>query len=275
MPEGTADGYGDLHSHLVPGVDDGVRDLSEALAAIGRMVDAGIRHIVTTPHLDGTLTHTPEAFRARMDAMDRAWEAVRSAAVERWEGLEFRRGHELMLDTPDADVSDERLRLGGTSFVLVEWPRLHVPPHTADVVSRLRFAGVRPIIAHPERYYGIDRELAVVEGWRRAGAYLQVTHGSLVGRYGDSARTRAFRLLKRGWVDYLSTDYHGRPGRDLHLAEARRLVEKEGGDEQFDLLTRTNPIRLLGDEEPLPVPRLDLDGGFWARLRGIFTSGGV
>lgn len=272
MSGGDAEGWADLHSHLVPGVDDGVRDLDEAVTAIGRMVDVGIRHIVTTPHLDGSLTLEPSSFGQRMEAMDRAWERVRTAAAERWGDLEFRRGHELMLDTPNADASDERLRLGGTSFVLVEWPRLHVPPNTGEVISRLRFAGVRPVIAHPERYHGVDRELNVIQGWRRAGAYLQVTHGSLVGRYGDAARSRSFRLLKRGWVDYLSTDYHGRPARDLHLDDARRLLKKEGGEEQFDLLTRTNPVRLLRDEEPLPVPRLDLDSGFWTRLRGIFSS---
>lgn len=272
MSGGEAEGYGDLHSHLVPGVDDGVRDLDEAIAAIERMVDSGIRHIVTTPHLDGSLTLEPSSFESRMEGMDRAWERVRAAAADRWDDLEFRRGHELMLDTPDADVSDERLRLGGTSFVLVEWPRLHVPPNTADVISRLRFSGVRPVVAHPERYHGVDRELGVIQRWRKAGAYLQVTHGSLVGRYGDAARTRSFRLLKRGWVDYLSTDYHGRPERDLHLGGARRLLEKEGGAEQFDLLTRANPLRLLRDEEPLPVPGLDLESGFWARLRGIFST---
>lgn len=272
MTGGSSEGYGDLHSHLVPGVDDGVRDLDQALAAVDRMMERGIRRIVTTPHLNGSLTREPDAFSSRMQSMDRAWEKVSEAVADRRPELDFRRGHEVMLDIPDVDLSDERVRLGGGDFVLVEWPRLQVPPETPRVVSRIRFSGLRPVIAHPERYMGVDRELTVFEEWRRMGAYLQVSHGSLVGRYGDRARTRALRILKRGWADYLSSDYHGRPGQELYLNRARELLEGEGGAEHFDLLTRTNPARLFRNEEPVPVPALELDGGFWQRVKELFAS---
>lgn len=273
MSSETSPGLGDFHSHLVPGVDDGAPTLDDALEGIGRMWASGVRRMVTTPHLEGSLTHEPDGFDSFLKRIDEAWESVRSAVDERFPELDFRRGHEIMLDIPDVDFSEERIRLGGTSFVLVEWPRLHVPPETPRVVSRIRFGGLKPVIAHPERYGGVGKELEIMGEWRRMGAYLQVSYGSFVGRYGDRARKRAYRLLERGWIDYLSTDFHGRPHLDLYLDEARGIFEKAGADEQFALLAETNPRRLMEDEEPLPVPGIERESGIWKRLRSLFGPG--
>lgn len=263
----------DLHSHLVPGVDDGAPSLEAALEAVGRMKAAGVRELVTTPHLRGSLTLDADAFRSRMETMDAAWESVRGSVAEEHPELPFHRGHEVMLDVPDVDLSDRRIRLADTSFVLVEWPWLQVPPETSAVLSRIRFSGLQPVIAHPERYRGLDDELRSVGRWREEGAYLQVNHGSLVGRYGRDARRRAFRLLERGWVDYLSSDFHGRPNLELYLGRARDAMAEQGGEEQFGLLARANPGRLLRDEDPLPVPPLELERGFWDRIKELFVPG--
>jgi protein-tyrosine phosphatase len=260
---------GDFHSHLVPGVDDGARTLDDALEGVERMVAAGIRKIITTPHLDGSLTLDPQAFAERMAQMDGAWETIVRAVDERFPEVDFRRGHELMLDVPDPDLGDPRIRLGGSSFVLVEWPRLQLPPGTTDVIRRLRHSGVRPVIAHPERYVGFDRGLDLVREWRRAGAFLQMNYGSLVGRYGPEARELSFRLLRRGWADYLSTDFHGRPHLKLLRREAVAKLAELGADEQVTLLTVTNPQRIFRDEEPLPVPALLTQPNLWSRLREL------
>jgi protein-tyrosine phosphatase len=259
----------DLHSHLIPGVDDGARTLEDTREGVERMTRAGIRKIMTTPHVDASLVRDPAAYNQHMDWVDRAWEEVRQEVATHFPEVDFRRGHEVMLDVPDPDLSDERLRLGGSSFVLIEWPRLQLPPGTPAVLSRLRMAGLRPIVAHPERYIGFDRDLELAAEWKRVGALLQVNYGSLVDRYGPEARSLAFRLLRHGWVDYLSTDFHGRPHLKLYRREAVELLTEMGGDEQITLLSMTNPQRLFRDEEPLPVPPLLGDRTVWAKLRGL------
>ena len=262
---------GDLHSHLVPGVDDGARSLEDVVGGIERMVQEGIRKIITTPHLDASLTRDPASFAARMDEVDRAWSLARDAVAERFPEVDFRRGHELLLDIPDPVLDDRRVTLGGTTFVLLEWPRLQLPPGTVEVLGRLRAAGVRPIIAHPERYVGFDRELDLVGEWRGAGAYLQVNYGSLVGRYGPAARSIAFRLLRRGWVDYFSTDFHGRAHLKLYRREAVEKLEELGAEEQISMLCVTNPQRLFRDEDPIPVPPLVVPRTVWTRLRDLLS----
>jgi len=178
------------------------------------------------------------------------------------------------MDVPEPDLDDPRLRLGGTRFILVEWARMQVPPASADALERLGSAGMRPIVAHPERYHNVDRELAIVDVWREAGALLQVNYGSLVGRYGPKAAERALRLLQRGWVDYLSTDFHGRPHLELHLRDAEARLRKLGATEQFERLAGTNPRRLFDDEEPLPVAPITLETGLLGKVRRMFGSEG-
>jgi protein-tyrosine phosphatase len=181
----------------------------------------------------------------------------------------LRRGHEVRLDVPECDFSDERLRLGGTSFVLIEWPRFQIPPETRSVVSRIRTRGFRPVVAHPERYAGIDKELELAAEWKRMGAYLQVNYGSLVGQYGSRVKEAAFALLRAGLIDYLSSDFHGRPELKLMVEDTMKALMDADGGEQLQLLSSTNPSRLFDDEAPLAVPPLRMREGLLGRVLGL------
>jgi len=263
----------DIHSHLVPGVDDGARDLDDVLYAVEAMTRGGIRKILTTPHLDGSLTRTPELLEERLGEVTEAWEEAAAAIGTRFPEVDFRRGHEVMLDVPDVDFSDPRARLAGPSFVLIEWPRMHIPPGTVPVLQKIIEDGYRPIIAHPERYMGMDRDLAEAQRWKNAGAYLQVNYASLSGRYGAEARSTAFRLLRRGWVDYLSSDFHPRPDRSLYKAEAWERLYDLGAQEALVHLGLTNTSRVFRDETPLPVPLVPPERGVWARVKAALNPG--
>lgn len=269
----TAEGAerGDFHNHLVPGVDDGAPTLEDALEGLERMTAAGFVRIVTTPHLDASLV-LRESDRAAeyLDRVSESFRRVAERAAVLFPQLDLRRGHEVRLDVPECDFTDERIRLGGTSFALVEWPRFQIPPATVAVLSRLRERGVRPIVAHPERNAGAAREMALMAEWKRAGAYLQVTYGSLVGRYGADARSAAFALLREGLADYLCTDFHGRPDLRLYTKEAAQKLEAVGAFEQLHTLGVTNPERLFRDEAPVPAPRLPEERGFWSKVRELF-----
>jgi len=273
MTDNDPTSLADVHSHLVPGVDDGARDLDDTLYAVEAMTGQGIRKILTTPHLDGSLTRDPAELEERLDHVTEAWEEAALAIGERFPEVDFRRGHEVMLDVPDVDFSDTRIRLAGTSFVLIEWPRLHIPPGTAQVLENIVADGYRPIIAHPERYIGMDRDLAEALRWRQAGAYPQVNHGPLAGRYGGEARNTAFRLLRRGWVDYLSSDFHPRPDRKLYKAEAWQQLHDLGAQEALVHMGLTNTSRVFRDELPLPVPLIPPERGFWAKVKTILNPG--
>lgn len=244
----------DFHNHLMPGVDDGAQDDDESRAALERLHADGVEAVVVTPHLQGSLTTTPEKLARRLRELDEGWDRFREIAAGAFPEMRIERGTEVMLDAPKLDLSDPRIRLAGTSFVLVEFPYMTVPPNSAPAIFDLKMKGWTPIIAHPERYSGLDRRLEDVAEWRRVGGLLQVNSGSLLGRYGAQAQTIAWRLLRRGWVDFVASDYHAR-GR-TSLAAAREKLEEMDAGEQYRLMTRVNPARILDGHHPEPVPPL-------------------
>jgi protein-tyrosine phosphatase len=262
-------GFADIHSHLVPGVDDGARTLDDTLASVERMTKVGIRKILTTPHLNGSVTRNREELEARLSEVDEAFDRAAIAVGAKFPEVDFKRGHEVMLDIQNVDFSDPRVRLAGTSFVLIEWPRLRVPPGTTKVIERIMSEGYRPIIAHPERYIGIDRNLAVVARWREAGAYLQVNYGSLSGRYGPQAKGIATQLLRGGWAHYLASDFHTQSQARIYFKEVWEQLETWHAGESLTHLFLTNPGRVFNDEMPFPVAPLPPITGLWARVKGM------
>jgi len=262
----------DLHSHLVPGVDDGAPTLDDAMEGVGRMVERGVGHIVTTPHLLGSLARDPRALHKRLDELDEGFRLLSREVSRVHPQVVLERGCEVMLDRPDTDLSDERLRLGSGNYVLVEWPGLRVPPETPSVVRSIREQGVNVLIAHPERYAGYDAGLNPIRPWREEGAFLQVNHGSLVGRYGSEVQARAFRLLAEGWVDCMASDFHGRPALRLFIEGARRVFQDMDALDTWQQLTEVNPDRIARGLDPLPVAPVSGSQGRFRRLLARFRS---
>ena len=255
----------DFHNHLIPGVDDGAADLDESRAGLEAFRSQGVDTVVCTPHFQASLLGRPAELAARMEALDAAWESLSAMAEAEFAGMTLGRGVELMLDTPAPDFSDPRLRLNGTSFVLLEFPYFTIPPQVGNAIFELRMGGWTPIIAHPERYAGLS-DYDAVEEWKRMGAQLQVNCGSVLGSYGSEAQRHARVLLARGLADYLGSDYHAR-GR-LHVRACREALEERGAGEQARLLLEENPRRLLAGEAPLPVPPIVEERSLWSKLFG-------
>lgn len=256
----------DFHNHVIPAVDDGAGDTEQSVAALRTFAEQGVHTVVATPHVSGALTGDAAALAERLAELDAGWAALQGVAGQ-VPGVTVLRGAEVMLDTPAPDLSDPRLRLGGTSFVLVEFPFMTVPPNATQALFDLRMRGWTPVLAHPERYGNASPDLSEAEEWRRVGAFLQVNAGSLLGRYGESAQRLAWTLVGRGWVDYLSSDYHAR-GR-CPIAECRAELERRGAGEQARLLMEENPRRMLAGDIPLPVPPLEAKKPLWRRLLGM------
>ncbi len=262
----------DFHSHLMPGVDDGSRSVEQSIAALTAMGEQGMGTCITTPHFDASLTRDRARLAQRLDEFDAAWQRVRDALAQRT-GLpplpELLRGTEVMLDEPEVDLSDTRIRLNGGRFVLCEFPGLRLPPNAEWGISNLVAQGWRPIVAHPERYRNLDPKLAVLARLREAGAVFQVNAGSLTGQHGEPAMRAAERVLALGWAAYLSSDYHAR-GIPATRA-AVKLLHAQGAKQQATRLTEENPARMLAGEDPLPVaphaPPKDAPGWF-QRLLG-------
>jgi protein-tyrosine phosphatase len=247
----------DLHSHLLPGVDDGSPSIEASIPVLERFRDQGVEVLVCTPHLNAS-----EASEAPYERHREIFEELiaRAPSTPR-----LALGWEIMLDDPGVDLRAKHLALGGSSAVLVEFPRRGLPTSAADELRRLRDSGVVPVVAHPERYYGCDVD--VVRKWRSHGAVIQVDavmlgHPSPMGDL-------ALAMLEAGVVDCISSDNHGDA---RSLVYARDWLEARGAREQARLLTHTNGARILADEAPLPVAPIPSPSGIISRLKRVFRG---
>ena len=244
----------DIHSHLLPGVDDGSANIETSIAVLQRFARHGIEVLVCTPHLQASrATEAPYEHHRQLLA-----ELIAAAPAT----PELRLGWEIMLDRPGCDLSAPELRLGGARAVLVEFPRAYLPVGTTDELDRIRRSGVVPVVAHPERYYGCT--LDTVRSWRDAGAVIQTDATMLLAR--GPMTELAKSLLEAGLVDCLASDNHGDR---RSLAAARVWLEEMGALEHALILTHANASRLLADEPTLPVPPLPLGRGVFHRLREL------
>lgn len=244
----------DIHTHLLPGVDDGSRTSEQSLKVLERFAAAGVTCVVCTPHL--------AASEANRVPLDRYRVAHRELCELGPPALTIQRGWEIMLDHPGIDLTAPHLRLGASGAVLVEFPRGPLPSGTEIELARLRQSGVTPVVAHPERYGGVTLDL--VRAWREAGAVIQTDTAYLLGEGARSILAQG--MLAEGLIDILASDNHG-DERSLWAAHAW-LIEI-GAPDASTLLTTVNPEALLSDQRLVPVPRVQLEKGMIARLREL------
>jgi protein-tyrosine phosphatase len=247
----------DIHSHLLPGVDDGSKSVEMSLPVLERFVADGVTCVVLTPHL--LASRSSHAPYERNHAI---FEELQSVAPRE---LELRLGWEIMLDEPNIDLCAHTLSLGGARAVLVEFPRLGVPARAAEELYRISCSGVVPVLAHPERYHGCTVER--VTAWRHAGAVMQMDTAGLLGKGPISRISRS--LVQHGLVDLFSSDNHGD---SRSLSTARDWLRDVATAEHADLMTHTNAQRLLEGRPLLPVPPLSLGGGVLGHLRDLFLT---
>ena len=197
LDSGLLKGAVDQHSHILYGLDDGVKTQEDSLAILRWLEEQGVSEVWFTPHVMEDVPNTTEEIRARFEQL----KAVYSG------GLKLNLAAEYMIDTVFEDRLEQRdLLEHGPETVLVETSAIAPPMNLWNVLDQILKAGYRPLVAHPERYRYMDqgdyREL------HNMGCFLQLNLPSIVGFYGESVRQRAQYLLDKGWYRMVGSDCH-------------------------------------------------------------------
>jgi protein-tyrosine phosphatase len=239
----------DIHTHVLPGLDDGARDLAEAIAMLRVAAEDGTSILVATPH----------ARRCSAAAASAGAELVRAALQREGLALTLLLGMEeqLLPDLPDRLLAGEALPLGDTRWLLVELPDWTIwPANLGEQLATIRTLGYRPILAHVERYTPVQRQPERVLEALAAGALLQVNADSLFGQNGPDAQRVAAQLVRAGAVSVLASDAHKPDWRAPRLRAAFDRVRDLAGSEIAERLLRTSHAIVQGEDVPPPEPDL-------------------
>lgn len=261
----------DLHCHILPGIDDGSPDLETSLAMARIAVADGITTLACTPHI------YPGMYENTGDGIRRGVAQLQAALDEAGIALRLTCGADAHLapDLPAKLRSGDAPSLGDTRYFLLEPPHHVAPPRFAEFVFNLIAAGYVPLITHPERLTWIEDHYATFCALVTQGAWMQVTSGSLTGRFGDEAKYWGERMLDEGRVHILATDSHGVKRRPPLLAEGCAAAARWVGAEQARHLVYTRPAAILEDLAPSLMPALPQRAaggrkqqGLWRRIFG-------
>lgn len=240
----------DLHCHLLPGIDDGAPNLATSLAMARIAIADGIKMMACTPHIyPGLYENTGPAIRqAVVDLQARLNEA--DLALQITSGADTHITPDLIAGLRTGRVPS----LHNSRYFLLEPPHHVAPPRLAETVFDLLAAGYVPVVTHPERLSWIEDRYETFIALARQGAWMQVTAGSLTGRFGPAAQYWGERLLDEGWVHILATDSHGVDRRPPLLAEGQRAAERWVGTEEARHLVQTRPQVILDNIQPDQSP---------------------
>jgi protein-tyrosine phosphatase len=235
----------DLHSHVLPGLDDGARDLDASVAMARAAREDGVSVLAATPHVRDDYRTTPEQME---DALARVREAVGAEGID----IEILPGGEIALDELARLGRDDlrRFGLGGNpDVVLLEFPYYGVRLDIAQRVFELRTNGITPVIAHPERNPAVWKDVTVVAGLVAAGALVQVTAASLDGRLGRRPRGVALGLIAQGLAHMVASDAHAPEVRAIGMSSAAAAI----GDQALARWLTHEVPRALLDGRSLPA----------------------
>lgn len=238
----------DLHSHILPGIDDGAQTIGDTLAIAQNAVDNGVTHMMCTPHINyGTFNNSPSTIEP---AFKKALSAIHSANIP----LKIAMACEMRI-CPEviALVNNANLPFIGQwknrSAVLLELPHSHIPPGAENLIKWLVQSNIQPIIPHPERNRDVLANYAKAKWLKQQGCLFQVTAGAFVKRFSDKVSNTVWKLLNDGLIDYVASDTHNVTRRPNDMLIAYEAVEQKQGRDIAQQLFLETPQQITAQVE--------------------------
>ncbi len=233
----------DIHSHILPGTDDGACDMEMSKKMLHIAYHEGIRTIIVTPHYSHHFTNTREV-------IDNAMKPVQAWLRDTYPDMCILPGCELFYSSGAVGLLKENLiyTLADSKYILVEVPVTESYKKIKASLQAFLYKGYHPVLAHAERYEQIHNLNSLVS-LKEMGVYIQVNAGSITGKSGYLLKRRARKLLRRNFVDFIATDAHGIKKRAPELKQCIAYLRKNYGDEFVKHIFVTNPLNIINNKQ--------------------------
>ena len=241
----------DIHSHILPGLDDGSRDIYETIEMLTMAAKSGVTDMIATPHcnIQGTFDnyYSNEYVQTFRD--------VEKAVRELGFPLRVYPGAEVFVteDLPELMSGGKILTLNGGHYMLLEFAFDDTLEFANDMLEKVSAMGIRPVIAHPERYVFLQQRPRTAYEWCEKGYVLQCNKGSFTGRFGKRCAVVAYEMLGQNLVSVIASDAHSSSRRTPVLMDTYEELLDGFATDYLDILFEENPRRILQDK---PVIKL-------------------
>lgn len=197
------DNFTDIHSHLIPGIDDGAKTMDDSLQLISKLEGIGFKQFITTPHvLPFVWNNTKQNILEGESSVLKVLQTVK-------EKVHFKAAAEYMLDSSLFEkMENDKLLTLKDNYLLIEMSYLNPPIQLLEYIYRIQVEGYKPILAHPERYLFYHKNFEKYEALKKAGCLFQINLLSTVGYYGNHVAEISNKLLKKGLIDFVGSDVH-------------------------------------------------------------------
>jgi len=232
----------DIHSHILPALDDGAKDWEQSDAMLTIAYEQGIRTIIATPH------YMPDCEEGNPERILDCVDKLQAHADERGYEMKIYAGNEVYYhaEVPDLLEAGEILTLAGSSYVLVEFSPMDDARYIRNALLDIQAAGYDPIIAHVERYENLCKKpFDKLEELRKAGILMQVNMSTIEGRMGKKMQHTVMKLLKKQMIDFLGTDAHSSGHRAPHTEGCIAILNKKLPGDYVDRLLYANAKKII------------------------------
>jgi protein-tyrosine phosphatase len=253
----------DFHSHILPGVDDGSRDIEESIAMIKEAKEAGFDKIIITSH------YIEDYFKVSVAKRKEILEDLKKRVAQEKIDIELCLGNELFITSNVLNLLDkeEICAQGFSRYILFELPFNNKPLNILEFINSIKRRGMVPVLAHPERYSYFYKDPNEYNELAQEGVLFQVNYGSLLGQYGTRAEILARYLIESNMVYFLGSDVHRPNSIYPRIHEALEIVQDLIGKERTIELTEINPKLVLINDEIEIRKDLQVTYSFWEKIK--------
>ncbi len=249
----------DMHIHILPGVDDGSRNLEMSLEMASIAAETGVHSIITTPH----------CYRGRYEnyatkQLQQVWDRLHSAIRKNGIPIHLYQGMEIMAcdDLPELLKNGSVWTLNGTRYFLMEFEFDEDPRYCRKIISSCIKAGYFPVIAHPARYYFVQNDPQIVFEWYTLGCAIQLNKESLLGLNGRKAEEISNSLMRHGLVSCVASDAHRTYWRNTDMSQLHEFLLENYGEEYTYMVLEENPDRILRGKKLVGYEPINYNGRY-------------
>ena len=235
----------DIHSHLIPNLDDGSKSIENTFEAFEEASNVGFTDIILTSH------YKAEYYETKPVELTFWKDELQKILDSKQENLKLHSGMEIYISEalPDLIEKGKLLKLANSKYMLIELPINSKVNYLDYIIYYLETVGIKLILAHPERYRIVQEKPELIEEWVKKGCLIQCNFGSILGMYGSTCKKMMKHLLKKDLVHFVASDCHNQGGIYLKVPKAVKKIEKLIGKEKTYKITTLNQQKILKSEE--------------------------